>query len=354
MGLTNTSTGAGVMTAGLRIIKETPRDKVVALAGNPNVGKSTVFNGLTGLNQHTGNWPGKTVTNACGTYHFNDQNIILVDLPGTYSLMANSAEEEAARDFICFGSPDAVVVVADATCLERNLNLVLQVMEMTRGVVLCVNLMDEAKKKKIYIDLALLSEKLGIPVVGTSARAGKGLKELMETVRALTEGDERAAPFVIDYGTAIEGALATLTSAVESELGSRIHSRWLALKLLEGDLSLIESVKDYLGYDILQNERIQFELTRARVRLEMAGVSPEQFRDCVVTRIVKTCEEIGRGVLTYGEKNYAARDRKLDRILTSKLTGIPIMILLLFGVFWLTDHRGQLSILSFGGRVVLD
>ena len=336
MGLTNTSTGAGVITAGLRIIKETPRDKVVALAGNPNVGKSTVFNGLTGLNQHTGNWPGKTVTNACGTYHLDDQNIILVDLPGTYSLMANSAEEEAARDFICFGGPDAVIVVADATCLERNLNLVLQVMEMTRDVVLCVNLMDEAKKKKIYIDLARLSEKLGIPVVGTSARAGKGLEELMETVRTLTEADERAAPFVIDYGTAIEGALAILVPSVDSELGDRINSRWLALKLLEGDLSLIESVKDYLDYDVLENERIQFELTRARVRLEMAGVLPEQFRDHIVTRIVKTCEEIGRGVLTYGEKNYAARDRKLDKVLTSKLTGIPIMILLLFGVFWLT------------------
>ena len=131
----------------LRISKKSPEDRIIALGGNPNVGKSTVFNSLTGLNQRTGNWPGKTVVNAQGRYRFQDQNFILVDIPGTYSLMANSAEEEVARDFICFGNPDVTVVVADATCLERNLNLVMQVMEITDRVVLCVNLMDEARKK---------------------------------------------------------------------------------------------------------------------------------------------------------------------------------------------------------------
>ncbi len=193
MGLTGSSTGAGVLgCCGLCDGKTKHEDKTVALAGNPNVGKSTVFNSLTGLNQHTGNWPGKTVANARGKFRYRDKGYIRVDIPGTYSLMASSSEEEIARDFICFGEPDAVVVVADATCLERNLNLVLQTMEITDNVVLCVNLMDEAKKKGIRINLALLSERLGIPVVGTSARSGKGLDTLMEAVRGVTEGGRTA------------------------------------------------------------------------------------------------------------------------------------------------------------------
>lgn len=163
MGLTGKSTGAGVLNySGLHIGKETQQDKIIALAGNPNVGKSTVFNSLTGLNQHTGNWPGKTVTNAQGRYEFKGKNYIMVDIPGTYSLMANSTEEEIARDFICFGKPDAVVVVADATCLERNLNLVLQTMEITDRAILCVNLMDEAKKNKpmVIVCISLTMMKL--------------------------------------------------------------------------------------------------------------------------------------------------------------------------------------------------
>ncbi len=336
MGLTNASTGAGAVDFGLRIVKETPRDKLVALAGNPNVGKSTVFNSLTGLNQHTGNWPGKTVTNACGRYRAENMDFIVVDLPGTYSLTANSAEEEAARDFICFGGADAVVIVADATCLERNLNLVLQTMEMTDNVVLCVNLLDEAKKKKIHIDLAMLSEKLGIPVVGTSARSGKGLDRLMEAVRSVTEDDETTLPLEVTYGEEIEQAVSMTAPAVQNEIGARVKSRWLALKLLEADGSFVESVNTYLGRDITQNEQLREQLERAKSYLEQAGVTPEQFRDRVVTRIFKTCEEIARAAVTFGKENYAARDRKIDRILTSKLTGIPIMLLLLFGVFWLT------------------
>jgi len=149
MGLTYQSTGAGILENELKIERVTPNDKIIALSGNPNVGKSTVFNSLTGLNQHTGNWPGKTVVNAQGKCRHKDKNFILVDIPGTYSLMANSAEEEVARDFVCFGNPDAVVVVTDATCLERNLNLVLQTLEITDRVVVCVNLIDEAKRKTV-------------------------------------------------------------------------------------------------------------------------------------------------------------------------------------------------------------
>lgn len=344
MGLTSESTGTNVLcgccdacgACGLRIEKETPEDKIIALAGNPNVGKSTVFNSLTGLNQHTGNWPGKTVTNAQGKYRFRGRNYIMVDIPGTYSLMANSAEEEVARDFICFGEPDATVVVADATCLERNLNLVLQSMEITDNVVLCVNLLDEAKKKKIHIDLGKLSEKLGIPVVGTAARSGKGLDRLMEAVGGLTDAAAKRHPLRITYSDEIEKAISILEPAVNKVMNSRISSRWVALKLVDGDENLLRSLRTYLGYDILQEGEMSEKLTEAKKYLEQAGIPHDQFRDQVVTKIVKTCEEVSEEAVTYEKKEYNARDRKIDRILTSKLTGIPIMILLLCGVFWLT------------------
>ncbi|MEA4890992.1 MAG: ferrous iron transport protein B [Peptococcaceae bacterium] len=337
MGLTGASTGAGVLNyCGLHIEKETPQDKVVALAGNPNVGKSTVFNSLTGLNQHTGNWPGKTVVNAQGKYRHKGNNFIMVDIPGTYSLMANSAEEEIARDFLCFGGPDAVVVVADSTCLERNLNLVLQTMEITDKVVLCVNLMDEAKKKNIRIDLNRLASRLGIPVVGTSARSGHGLDQLMDSVTSLADGSFEAKPLRVTYSQEIEKAVAMVQPAVSGVLQERFSSRWVSLKLLEGDESLLRSLKDYLGCDLMQDEKILQKIGEARSFLADAGILRDQFREQVVTKIIRTCEDIGREAITFEKKGYAERDRKIDKILTSKLTGIPIMIALLFGVFWIT------------------
>ncbi|WP_283608276.1 ferrous iron transport protein B [Faecalispora anaeroviscerum] len=337
MGLTNASTGAGVLNhCGLHIEKETEQDQIIALAGNPNVGKSTVFNGLTGMNQHTGNWPGKTVVNAQGQYHHNGTNYIMVDIPGTYSLIANSAEEEVARDFICFGGADAVVVVADATCLERNLNLVLQTMEITNRVVLCVNLMDEAKKKKIRIDLPRLSERLGIPVVGMSARSGKGLDRLMDTVAAQTQTAAKQNPLQIQYSDEIESAISLIEPVVAEALQGTVNSRWVALQLLDSDDSLLLSMKNYLGFDLLEREEILQKVAQARRELEAAGVPQEEFRDEVVTRIVSTCEEISRETVRFEQEKYAERDRRVDRILTSKLTGIPIMIAMLFGIFWIT------------------
>ncbi|MDD4335052.1 MAG: ferrous iron transport protein B [Desulfotomaculaceae bacterium] len=337
MGLTSTSTGTEILNyCGLHIEKETQQDKIVALAGNPNVGKSTVFNSLTGLRQHTGNWPGKTVINAQGKYRHDSKNYILVDIPGTYSLMANSTDEEIARDFICFGGADAVVVVADATCLERNLNLVLQTIEITEKVVLCVNLMDEAKKKKIRIDLDLLASRLGIPVVGTSARSGRGLDLLMNAVGSLAGNAFIVNPLRITYSDEIEKAISMVEPLIDSVLNGRISSRWVSLKLLDGEESLLLSLKGYLGCDLMQNKKILKKVNAARLFLAEAGIPHEQFRDQVVTKIVKTCESISRESITFEKKEYAERDRKIDKILTSKLTGIPIMILLLFGVFWLT------------------
>ena len=337
MGLTNASMGAAVLNrGGLHIEKETRQDKIVALAGNPNVGKSTVFNSLTGLNQHTGNWPGKTVTNAQGRYRHKGVDYILVDIPGTYSLMANSAEEAVARDFICFGGADAVVVVADATCLERNLNLVLQCLEVTSKVVLCVNLMDEAGRKGILIDLDRLAFRLGIPVIGTSARSGEGLARLMDAVAGLTEGAAAPVPPEVNYGSEIEGAVSLVEPAVQGLLPPGVNSRWAALKLLDGDESLLQSLKDYLNCDLMQNAEIAQRLSEAGGLLAEAGLTGNPLRDRMVTAIVKTCEDIARETVVFEKAEYAERDRKIDKILTSKLTGIPIMLMLLFGVFWLT------------------
>ena len=225
MGLTSQSTGASILEREFRIERVCSEDKVIALAGNPNVGKSTVFNSLTGLNQHTGNWPGKTVTNAQGRYKHKDKNYIMVDVPGTYSLMANSVEEEIARDFICFGNPDATVIVTDATCLERNLNLVIQTLEITSDVVVCVNLLDEAKRKKISINLEELSKELGVPVIGTSARNGIGLNELMDAVYDVTNKKTLRNPLKVHYDDGIEQAIGLLEPSIKELLSGKLNSR---------------------------------------------------------------------------------------------------------------------------------
>jgi ferrous iron transport protein B len=246
MGLTAQSTG---IYAFLEDLNQTPikADAVIALAGNPNTGKSTVFNSLTGLNQHTGNWPGKTVVLAKGSYHHRDKNIILVDLPGTYSLLANSADEQVARDFICFGDPDATVVVADATCLERNLNLVLQVMEITPKTILCVNLMDEAKRKKMEINCDKLEEILGIPVIPTVARDKTGLNDLRDAVHQVVFRNSGHQPKQMMYNESIEAAVDEIQGDVERLFQGKLNSRWVALRLLDGDETIIEEMLHYLG-----------------------------------------------------------------------------------------------------------
>lgn len=336
MGLTSQSTGAGVLESKFQLTRTDSKEKVIALGGNPNVGKSTVFNRLTGLNQHTGNWPGKTVTNAQGRYKHKDTDFILVDIPGTYSLMSNSEEEEIARDFICFGNPDATVIVADATCLERNLNLVLQTLEITSNVIVCVNLLDEAKRKKIHINLKELSVLLGIPVIGTSARSGNGLEALMDAVHEAVKKDSVPTPRKTVYEDAIEEAVSIMEPAVKEILKDKLDSRWVTLKLLDGDETLLKALKTYLDYDLLSYESISGQYNRAREILRDAAIDQDTFRDKIVSQIVRTAEEIGSKTVTYDTAKYNLTDRKIDRILTSRIFGIPIMIGLLGLIFWLT------------------
>lgn len=336
MGLTKNSTGTSTIDNELKIERSSPNDKVIALAGNPNVGKSTVFNYLTGLNQHTGNWPGKTVTNAQGKYTHKDNNFILVDIPGTYSLMANSVEEEVARDFICFGDPDATIVVVDATCLERNLNLVIQTLEITPNVVVCVNLMDEAKRKGICIDLVKLSLLLGVPCIGTSASKGEGLLELMDAVYNLTNNKLSSTPLKIKYSETIEQAVSLIEPIVKENMSSILNGRWISLKLLENESTLLESLNKYIGFNIFDTPNLLLKVEEGINLLSSFEIDANTLRDKLVSTIVNKAEKISKSVVVISSSNYNCRDRKIDKFVTSKKYGIPLMILLLGIVFWLT------------------
>ncbi|MEK3875577.1 FeoB small GTPase domain-containing protein [Paenibacillus sp. FSL M7-0420] len=219
----------------------------VAFAGNPNTGKSTLFNLLTGMRQHTGNWAGKTVVTAEGRFTHKEHTYRAVDLPGTYSLYSNSADEEAARDYIIFEEPDVTLVVLDATSLERNLNLALQVLEITGRAVVCINLIDEAKRLGIDINLQRIAERLGVPVTAISARNGIGIEALLDQIARVATGEFKAEPLKITYNDEIERGIAELIPMVEQTVGARYPARWIALRLLDGDHSLLASLKAHMG-----------------------------------------------------------------------------------------------------------
>lgn len=302
MGLTNTSTGLYAKDNGLVIKKRNESDKIIALAGNPNVGKSTLFNAVTGMKQHTGNWPGKTVANAQGYREHDGHGYIFVDIPGSYSLLAHSVEEEVAGDFICSGIPDAVAVVCGASCLERNLNLVLQISEVTDRLIVCVNLMDEARKKGIEINCGILSDKLGIPVIPMSARDGVGIKAFLDELNNILHRDENAK-FHVDYGDDINRAI-ELTG----------ESRGRALKIIE-------------GYDI-NNSAVKY--------LSERGIDKTAAEDKIAGALSSASAELAKDAVNIKSSDANAHDRKLDRIFASRLTGFPVMAAMLAVIFWIT------------------
>ena len=309
----------------------------IALVGNPNVGKSTIFNALTGMHQHTGNWPGKTVENASGICNYKNKNYRLIDLPGTYSLMSHSEEEEIARNYICFGKSDTLLIVVDATCLERNLNLVYQSLEITPNIILCVNLLDEAKRKGININLDLLSQRLGIPVVGTIAKSKKTLKSLMSQVENICTKKIHPSPIKLNYGVAIEESIEILEPLIHKQL-TNAHSylaRWISIKLIEGDTKILSSISKQLNINLSSNEILK-ALSLVYSRLEKSNIKKETFNDKIISEIFFNAEMLAKSVCSYNKGSYSNIDRKADKILTSKKYGIPIMLLFLGLIFWLT------------------
>ncbi|MEE9562005.1 MAG: ferrous iron transport protein B [Thermoanaerobaculia bacterium] len=319
-------------------------DYVVALAGNPNTGKSTVFNSLTGLRQHTGNWPGKTVVRAEGGFSSGDKRYKLVDLPGTYSLLSASLDEEIARNFILFGQPDVTVIVVDATRLERNLNLVLQVLEITDRVVVCLNLMDEARRRGLEIDDRRLARDLGVPVVPTSARYGEGLEELNHAISEVASGQVVCKPRRVGgQSSVLKRAVRSLADEVSKAYPNLPNSQWVALRLLDGDTDIAEAVRNGELGDLQQGETAAAASARpstqaifavaSQLRWQVGKDFHQQLMEVIYTEAAHLAD---RATTRTGEKPRFDWDRTIDRLVTSRTFGFPLMLLMLTVVFWIT------------------
>ncbi len=313
MGLSFSSTG--FRTAEITDIKKkNPSDIIVALAGNPNVGKSTVFNELTGLHQHTGNWTGKTVETAAGSYVHNGRRIILVDLPGTYSLFSLSEEEKVAERFLAFGNADVNVVVCDALSIERNLNLLLQITEISKKTVLCVNLIDEARKNGVEIDINKLSVRLGIPVIATIARSGKGLKELSDAIISVADSPSQKV-FMPSYDSETEKKISEIICELPDDIN--VSRRFAAIKILGND-------NEFISY---YNKKFVNVLPEYKEKIDTKNI---------VSGIMNSVKTVLEGCIKRYTVNRMISDLKVDRVVTSRLFGIPLMLILLGIIFWIT------------------
>ncbi len=300
------------------------------LIGNPNVGKSTIFNALTGMHQHTGNWPGKTIEKATGFKIYNGIKYKFEDLPGTYSLTAHSKEEEVTRDFVYFGDYDALVIVCDATALERNLNLVLQVLEVTSKVVVVVNLVDEAKKKKIDIDFSKLSELLGVPVIPSVARSKKGIDEILDSLEKVIYNKGKCFKINYDFFNEEKEKLYKVIP------NTKIDKDIVTFNLLLENISFLNSFDFKYGTNLARNLEIKDIVYEVKSSLYKKGFTASDIETLVTESISLECEKIAREVVTYNKKDYDKKDRIIDKYLTNKFTGTIIMILLLFLVLWIT------------------
>lgn len=371
-------------------------DYLIALAGNPNTGKSTVFNALTGLRQHTGNWPGKTVVRAEGAFAHGDDRMKVIDLPGTYSLQAGSADEEVARDFLLFGRPDVTVVVVDATRLERNLNLLLQVLSITDRVVVCLNLMDEARRHGITVDVKRLERELGVPVVPTVARQGEGINELLAAIHDVATGVRKTTPVQIEkYEPIVETAIDQLVPEINSVLPDLPNQRWVALRLLNADTRIEEAFRsgeigqlrrdaappqvtgrritgseafgrnpqdtgaasvptgspssfepggesspsgeDGTAFAVMTDDSEMARIAVLKHASDLRWTLPAEVHDSIVASIFRKAEAIAEAATNSNlAKAKGSFDRTLDRWLTSPWTGFPVMLAILTAVFWLT------------------